>query len=67
MLKNFRFLRRKMQVEIFEKMIKIICTVCIALILFPLAAGNFKGLYADASDWFSRVRDKMQAEKLPWE
>ena len=40
MLKNWKYCKRKMQIEILLKITKILCTICIALILFPLAAVN---------------------------
>ena len=67
MLKNLHYFKRKLQVEIFLKITRIICMVCIALILCPLAATNCKLIYADATDWFVQMREKLQVGKLPWE
>lgn len=67
MLKNLKYCKRKMQVEILLKITKIFCTVCIALILFPLAAVNLKSIYTDVSECFLQLKEKLQAEKLPWQ
>lgn len=66
MLKNLKYCKRKMQIEILLKITKILCTICIALILFPLAAVNLKSIYKDTSDWLLQLKEKLQAEKLPW-